>query len=111
MPPPSARRRPLRRVLFAALRLAVVAVAAALLLAVVFGSRTIESLDEGAKFARGSLGAALKNEHGVVFCCDMDGRRPCDLVTGMPLAGWGSQAVPGVFGQARRFEARSGEAS
>ena len=108
MPPPSARRRPLRRVLFAALRLAVVAVAAALLLAVVFGSRTIEALDEGARFARGSLGAALKKGHGVVLCCDMDGRRPCNLVTGTPLAGWGSQTVPGVFGQARRFEARSG---
>ena len=106
--PSSSRRRPLHRVLFVVLRLAVVAVAAALLLSVVFGSRTIAALDEEAQFARGSLGSALKNRHGVVFYADMDGRRPTDAVTGLPLVGAGSQAVPGVFGQARRFEARSG---
>ena len=108
MPPPSALRTSRRRILHAALRLVVWGVLAALLLAVSFGSSTIALLDRTARSARGSLGEALKREHGVVFCSDMDGRIPSDLVTGMPLFGAGSQSVPGAFGQARRFDPDGG---
>lgn len=113
MSAPSARRdRPRRRRLFrralrAALRVVFWGALAALLAAVAFGSFTIRTLDASLRFARGSLGAALKTEDGVVFYADMDGRRPSDLVTGNPLFGAGSQSVPGVFGEARRFDSRN----
>ncbi len=104
----SRRRRFLRRAVLMALHLVVWGVLASLLVVVFFGSRTIHSLDENRRFARGSLGSALKKEHGVLFYADMDGRRPVDYVSGKNLAGFGSQSVSGVFGKARRFEAGSG---
>ena len=88
------RRRLFRRAFRAALRVVFWGALAALLAAVAFGSFTIRTLDASLRFARGSLGAALKTEDGVVFYADMDGRRPSDLVTGNPLFGTGSQSVP-----------------
>ena len=109
--PSAARVRPRRRLLRLAVRAALRVVfwgaLIVLLAAVACGSLTIRALDTAAQFARGSLGAAFKAENGVVFYADMDGRRPSDRVYSRPLDGAGSQSVPGVFGEARRFDARN----
>lgn len=59
--------------------------------------------------ARRRLAEALRGGHGVEFYAPLDERVPADFISGRVLGGTGAVSVPGVFGEARRFDGRPGE--
>lgn len=87
---------------FAAAAGAVAALAAAL--AFVFGSWTIETLDEADRSLHRKLGARLALKHGLLLCAPLDAGVPLDEVSGVPLECAGTRTVRGRTGDARRFD-------
>ena len=103
--PRVARVRRLRRAAIAALALALLALAAAFAL----GYPILRRLDHRASMSGLDLSRALRKAHGLALYAPLDERAPEDVVTRLPLLGTAAVRVPGVVGQARRFDGRPGE--